>query len=521
MAEVRLKLLVIGNSESDCRLIVEELKRGGHDPDWRGIASAAALREALAEKWDAVISEYVLPGFGALEALRILDEKGSDLPFIVVSGEVGDRDLHAALAAGAGDFVARDDAVRLAAAVSREMRTAAARAERRRLEEQFRHAQRLEAVGRLAGGVAHDFNNLLTIISGYAELLLVGNGIDPAQRGAVEEIRRAALRGGALTHRLLIFSRRQPMAPQTIHINELLVNMERMLRPLIGEDIELVTLPAAAHDTVRVDPGQLEQVLLNLVVNARDAMPQGGKLTIEAADDSVSPARAAATPDLEPGAYVAITVTDTGTGMDAYTRDHIFEPFFTTKAAGKGTGLGLATAYGIVRQSGGAIDVESKIGRGTTMTIRLPFVAAPAGVEQPCETLAQASSGCETILLVEDDVRVRKLIKDMLSQKGYLVLEASRGKSAVRFAEQYDKPIHLAILDVVMPEISGPEVGKQIARLRAETRLLYISGYTDEAILQHGILESGAAFLAKPFPPHALAAKVREVLDAGCRVYTA
>ena len=375
MSGPRLKALLLESSESDCLQLVEHLQQGGYDPQAIRVETAAAFHAAIQEKWDVILSEYLLPRFGALEALRILNEKGSDIPLIVVSSSLSDRQVHAALAAGAGDCVGKNELIRLNAAVARELRAAAARRERRHLEEQFRHSQRLEAIGRLAGGVAHDFNNLLTIISGWAELLLAGDGLHDTQRGAIEEIRKASQRGGALAHRLLAFSRRQPMAPRIVHINEALVAIEKMIRPLVGEDIELVTLAGAHCDTVKIDPGQFEQVILNLVVNARDAMPGGGKLTVEAAEEYVDAARAAAAIDLQPGSYVVVSVTDTGMGMDENTRAHMFEPFFTTKAVGHGTGLGLATAYGIVRQSGGAIAAISDVGCGTTITIHLPRVS--------------------------------------------------------------------------------------------------------------------------------------------------
>ncbi len=513
MPDVPLRALIIESSEFDCLQLAEQLRQGGYALSFQWVDTAERFQEALREKFDVILSEYLLPSFGALEALRILKEKGSDVPFIVVSSSANDRIVHAALTAGAGDVIGRNEPIRLAAALSRELRAAAARRERKHLEEQFRHAQRLEAVGRLAGGVAHDFNNLLTIISGYAELLLVGNSLEETQRAAIEEINRAAQRGGALTHRLLAFSRRQPLATRTVHLNEVLVNMERMLRPLIGEDIELITVPAALEDTIKTDPGQLEHAILNLVVNARDAMPNGGKLTIETGEELVDVDRAAASVDLKPGPYVVLTITDTGVGMGEEIRSHAFEPFYTTKAPGRGTGLGLATAYGIVRQCGGSIALDSEEGAGTTVTIRLPRVVAPAEREQAAGPHEGPVGGCETILLVEDEPRVRKLIYNVLTARGYLVLEASRGAAAVRFAEFYEEPIHLAILDVVMPEMSGPEVGSRLARLRPDTRLLYISGYTDEAIVQHGIVDSGVAFLQKPFLPNVLAAKVREVLD--------
>jgi CheY-like chemotaxis protein len=304
------------------------------------------------------------------------------------------------------------------------------------------------------------------------------------------------------------------MIPRIVHVNELLVGMEKILRRIIGEDIELVAVPGADGDTVKCDPAHLEQVIMNLVVNARDAMPNGGKLAVEAAHESLDEAGLPAGVGLKPGPYVVLSIADTGMGMDAKTLAHLFEPFYTTKAPGKGTGLGLATAYGIVRQSGGDIAVTSAVGRGTTLRIYLPFVVE----REPERSQAQdhsLSRGTETVLLVEDETRVRKLIRDVLAARGYRVLEASRGDAALRIVRNAKDTIHLAILDVVMPEMSGPEVGKQILKLRPGTRVLYISGYADEAILQHGVLESGCAFLPKPFVPDVLAAKVREVLDVG------
>jgi two-component system, cell cycle sensor histidine kinase and response regulator CckA len=519
VVETSLKTLFIQSSALECLELVAHLQHAGYVVAFARVDTPESFQEALRDKWDIILSEYYLPHFGALDALRILAERAVDTPFIVVSSTVSNGDVDAALAAGAGDFVGTGELIRLTAAISREIRAAAARRERRRLEEHFRHGQRLEAVGRLAGGVAHDFNNLLTIVSGYAELLLLGNNLDAAQRSALEEIRRAAQRGGGLTQRLLAFSRRQPMAVRTVHLNELLVNMSRMLHPLIGEHIELTILPGALRDTVRTDPCQLEQVVMNLVVNARDAMPGGGRLVIETGEETLDEGRAATIVGLAPGPYVVLRISDTGVGMSEETRSHAFEPFFTTKPPGKGTGLGLATVYGIVRQSGGSIALDSEPGRGARFVIHLPLAAHQADGDRLLEP-EQAPPGCETILLVEDEGRVRKLIKDVLSAHGYLVIEANQGAAAVRFAECYKQPIHLAILDVVMPGMSGPEVGAEIARHRPETRLLYMSGYADEDIVQHGIETSGAGFLRKPFLPQVLAAKVREVLDR-CLAVTA
>jgi CheY-like chemotaxis protein len=346
-------------------------------------------------------------------------------------------------------------------------------------------------------------------------MLLASRDLKESQRTALEEIRRSAERGGALTHQLLAFSRRQPLEARLVHMNELVLQVEKMLRRLIGEDVELVTIAAAALDAVEADPGRLEQVIMNLVVNARDAMPNGGKLTIETGTVRLSESFTAKQMGVQPGPYVTLSITDTGVGMDEATQSHMFEPFFTTKNPGRGTGLGLATAYGIIRQSGGAIQIFSELGKGTTARIFLPSAsaAAPSAGEK---TAAQVGSltGAETILLVEDEARVRKLIVDVLTSRGYRVLEATRGEEALRLSNTHDGPIHLLVVDVVMPEISGPELVRRIGPTRPGTHVLYISGYTDEAIVHHGIPESGAAFLQKPFLPDALARKVREVLDS-------
>jgi len=372
----------------------------------------------------------------------------------------------------------------------------------------------MEAVGRLAGGVAHDFNNLLTVITGYSDLMLAGRDLTEPQRAALEEIHRSAQRGGQLTHQLLAFSRRQPLEPRIVRVNDLILQMEKMLHRLIGEDVELITIPAASRDSVEADAGRLEQVIMNLVVNARDAMPDGGKLTIETGTVQLSESYSARQLGIQPGQHVTISISDTGVGMDEETQSHLFEPFFTTKGPGRGTGLGLATAYGIIRQSGGAIGIVSQLGKGATARIYLPVAEAKAEAVAEKTTSVEQLTGAETILLVEDEARVRKLIVDILSACGYRVLEATRGNEAVRLAATHKGPIHLAVVDVVMPEMSGPDVVRQIQPGHPDMRVLYISGYTDEAIVHHGILESGAAFLQKPFLPGVLARRVREVLDA-------
>ncbi len=383
--------------------------------------------------------------------------------------------------------------------------------ERQRLEEQLRQAQKMEAIGRLAGGVAHDFNNLLTVINGYSELLLGLLGAREAAHGLVEQVKKAGDRAAVLTRQLLAFSRRQVLTPRVLHLNSIVTDMESMLRRLIGEDIELVTRLDPALRPVKADHGQIEQILMNLAVNARDAMPRGGRLTITTANYQV--ASAADRADLAPGHYAVVSVRDTGCGIDAETRKHLFEPFFTTKGVGKGTGLGLAMVHGIVQQSGGAIDVESEPDTGTAFHIYLPESQDEAATAPGPAAAARAPARPETVLVVEDEPQVRTLLRALLEQDGYTVLEASHGGEAVRMCEQYPRAIHLLITDVIMPELSGRELARQVALLRPETRVLYISGYTGSILVRQELVNADAVCLEKPFAPETLARKVREVLD--------
>jgi len=387
--------------------------------------------------------------------------------------------------------------------------------ERKRAEEQLRQAHKMEAIGQLAGGVAHDFNNLLMAIIGYSELLLARLREGDRLRKHVQEIKKAGERAAALTRQLLAFSRRQVLVPQVLDLNSVVSNVQKMLRRMIGEDIDLLTVPAPDLGQVRADPGQVEQVIMNLAVNARDAMPEGGNLTLETTNVALDESYTRNHIDVLPGRYVMLAVRDTGSGMDAETLSHIFEPFFTTKEEGKGTGLGLATVYGIAKQSGGHIEVSSEPGQGTTFRVYLPRIEAayePAARGAPAEEMPR---GTETVLLVEDDVVVCELLREMLQGSGYTVLEAGGARQALRMGERYaPRPIHLLLADVVMPEMSGPQLADHLARVYPKMKVLYISGYTDAAVARHGKLSTKAPYLQKPFAPEVLARKVREVLDA-------
>jgi len=383
--------------------------------------------------------------------------------------------------------------------------------ERRQLEEQFRQAQKMEAVGRLAGGVAHDFNNLLMVINGYTEVLLDQLDASSDIHSKVQSIQQAADRAATLTRQLLAFSRKQVLELKVIDVNAVIGDMERLLRPLIGENIELVTRLSSDAGRTRADAGQLEQVIMNLVVNAKDSMPEGGRITIRSMNVAVRQ-NIGEHRFIQPGRYAVIAVADTGHGMDRETQSRVFEPFFTTKEKGKGTGLGLSTVYGIVKQSNGYVFAESQIGSGTTFYVYLPRVEESIAELGPAAPPDPEKGGCETVLLVEDEESVRELVRVTLTSRGYKVLEAEHGEAGLRIAEETKGTIDILVTDVVMPGIGGRELAKKILAKRPTTKVLYLSGYTEDAIVTQGGLTAGTAFLQKPFTLQNLAKKVREVL---------
>jgi signal transduction histidine kinase len=384
---------------------------------------------------------------------------------------------------------------------------------RRRLEEQFRQAQKMEAIGTLAGGVAHDFNNLLTVICGYSDLLMRDLASGDPMREPVIEIHRAGARARALIRQLLAFSRQQVLEPKVLDLNAVVADMEKMLRRLIGEDIELVVALDAGLPQVKADPGQLEQVLVNLSVNARDAMPRGGRLCIETRHVTLDPSITDATSGVRAGEYVLLSVSDTGVGMDPGTKARVFEPFFTTKEPGKGSGLGLAIVHGVVTQSGGRVEVESEPSHGATFKIHLPAVTEGPPAGKVVSGPRAPPGGHETILLVEDEAAVRKLASHILASCGYSVLEAANGQEALRVAADHRSPIDLLLSDVVIPHLGGPQLAKQLTAAKPGLKVLFMSGYADAGVLEQGSVGTEHAFVQKPFTPLGLAQKVRDVLD--------
>jgi PAS domain S-box-containing protein len=639
---IPLRVLIVEDSQDDAVLLLRALRRGGYDVFTERVETAPDMKAALDRaEWDAVLSDYTMPRFSALDALAVLKNRSLDIPFIIVSGTIGEETAVNAMKAGAQDFLIKGSLSRLVPALERELRDAHMRRERRQaeealqqseerfrqiaatidevfwtadpnitrmlyispayervwgrsiaslyenprsflesihtddheavladlelqktgqsfdheyrivrpdgavrwiwdrgfpvrdeagqvirfqgvavditerkhMEEQFRQAQKMEAVGRLAGGVAHDFNNLLTIINGYSEMVLHGlESSDPA-RSYLEEIKKAGVQAASLTRQLLAFSRQQVLAPQVLDLNILVTDLEMMLRRLIGEDINLVLVRDSALGRVKADPGQINQIFMNLAINARDAMPQGGKLIIETSNVMLDETYADRHITVPPGRYVMLAISDSGIGMHAEIQTHIFEPFFTTKEKGKGTGLGLAMVYGTIKQTGGFIWVYSEPGRGTTFKIYLPRVEEVGKSVQPSEAQRLSAEGTETILLVEDEETVRALATRILQASGYNVLESMSPEDALQIGERYQESIDLLLTDVVLPRMNGRKVAEHLALMRPGLRVLYMSGYTDNAIVHHGVLEAGIAFLQKPFTPSSLVGKVREVLD--------
>jgi two-component system cell cycle sensor histidine kinase/response regulator CckA len=523
-----LRVLIVDDSPSDAKLVVRELRAGGRSVQYERVDNVTDMRTALVDgaSYNLIICDWSMPSFTAPDALALLKELELDIPFIIVSGTIGEENAVEAMRAGAQDYVLKDRLARLIPAVERELRECKLREAhreseralrvsekgRRESEGQLRQAQKMEAVGRLAGGVAHDFNNVLSVILSYGELMYSELKPGDPMREDVDEIRKAAKRAADITRQLLMFSRQQVLEPRILDLNEVLLGMSRMVRRLLGEDVELVLMTAPTLGHVRVDRGSIEQVVMNLVMNARDAMPTGGKLTMQTADVDLDERYARAHLGMNPGPHVMLALIDTGTGMDKATQARIFEPFFTTKGKDKGTGLGLPTAFGIVQQSGGSLRVYSELGKGTTFKIYLPRELGPLESTPPRSDPATLL-GSETILLVEDEDQVRAVARGILRSHGYEVIEARHGEEALTLAARYGGTIQLLLSDVVMPQMSGPDLAERITLTRPEIKVLFMSGYTDDSIIHHGVLRADVAFLQKPITPDVLTRKVRAVLD--------
>ncbi|NOT22387.1 MAG: response regulator [Nitrospiraceae bacterium] len=516
-----LRLLHLEDDPLDGDLIATTLIEGGIDCQSQLVDTRQAFVAALKERrMDLILADYSIPGFDGMTALTLARQHCPDVPFLFVSATIGEELAIDAMHQGATDYVLKQRLGRLVPSVQRALRELNDRAERRRAEEalrqseeQFRQSQKMEAVGRLAGGIAHDFNNLLTVIMGYSQVLLTELGPNHPLCGKIEETLKASDRAATLIRQLLAFSRKQSLAPKILSLNTAVTSLESLLRRLIGEDIHFISKLDPTNGRLRADQSQLEQVLANLVVNARDAMPKGGTLTIETAQVELTRSPVYHLTPLLPGPYVRLSVSDTGCGMDRKTQTHIFEPFFTTKGEGKGTGLGLSTVFGIVTQCGGAMDVTSRVGHGTRFDLYFPSIEADTHVTAPAQTLVQPQRGTETILLVEDEPSVRTLVRDELRKLGYRVVEAKNGVEACLLATQQAGSFQLLLTDVVMPGMGGRELAQHLSVIKPDLRTLFISGYMDDIGIMAGQEEGMSSFLQKPFTPEVLAHAVRNLLD--------
>jgi len=613
-----LRVLVVEDSPRDAELVAREIRSGGFDLTWKRVDTEAAMKAALnAESWDAVVSDYSMPHFDGLGALRVLQDSGLDIPFIIVSGTIGEETAVAAMQAGAHDYLMKNNIARLVPAIERELRDAASRleyqwtkdrverlarfpsenpnpvlrisalgilehanaaaelilpslgitkiggavnaewqahideaitnaqptniefqaegrtfdatlapvtdhgyvnvythdiTEQRQTEAQFRQAQKMESVGRLAGGVAHDFNNMLQVILGYTELALGKSDPSEPLFADLQEIKNAGARSGDLTRQLLAFAREQPIEPVILNLNDEISKILNMLQRLLREEVVMVWHPGTPLHSVKLDPSQIDQILVNLCVNAQDAIAGDGKIIIETANATLDKTYCAGHIDAVPGDYIVLTVSDTGCGMDRETQEKLFEPFFTTKEVGKGTGLGLPTVYGIVKQNGGFITVYSEPGHGTTFKIHLPKTDAALPDETENDTPPLPEFHGETVLLVEDEPTLRNLYSQFLKVLGYTALTAEDSQEALAMSSKHGSDIHLLLTDVVMPGMNGKELADAIRSSNPSIKVLFMSGYTADIIVDHDVFEQNVAFIAKPFSCNDLARKVHDVL---------
>ena len=507
-----LRVLIVEDSEDDTDLLVMELESGGFDVAHRRVDSAEAMRAALdGEKWDLVISDYSMPDFSGKEAMKILRERSIEAPFIFVSGTIGEDTAIAALKSGAQDYVIKGNLNRLVPAIRRELRDVEERQERKRLEMQVRLLQRFEAIGRLAAGIAHDFNNVIGAIMGWAEIGYTESPAGSLSGKRFLTIQDQAARASNLTRQILAFARRQFLEPKNIDLNALVGESVNLLEKVIGERVHISTVLAPDLESVWADPTQIEQVLTNLCINARDAMPQGGDLRIETARATIAEVGDPLSGFAKPGRYALLSVADTGTGMDSATLEHIFEPFFSTKEVGKGTGLGLATVYGIAKQHNGCVDVASELNKGTTFRVYLPIGVGPAEAREKTAE-GDVKGGTETILMAEDNEGLVEAAREMLQSFGYTVLVARNGTEAVELYELKHELIALVLLDVVMPAMTGPEAYAKMCAIKPDTPVVFTTGYSEDETL---VATTGKrpAILHKPYGRKSLGQTIRTVLD--------
>lgn len=513
-----LRLLHLEDNPVDAELILSTLKEGGIPCQAIRVDRRDTFVAALQEKgFDIILADYSLPGFNGISALALAQQRCPEIPFIFVSATLGEELAIDTMHRGATDYILKQRLGRLVPSLQRAFREMQDRLERKRVEEalrqseqQLRQAQKMEAVGKMAGGLAHDFNNLLTVIMGYAQVLL--GEIPPGHplRSNIEEMQNAGDRAATLIRQLLTFSRKQPSEPKILSIHSVVTNFESMVRRLIGEDLELRIRLSPQDLRIKADPAQIEQVLMNLVINARDAMPKGGSLTIETSIVDLTHPPIYHVRPWVPGSFVKLSVSDTGTGMAPEVLTHIFEPFFTTKEEGKGTGLGLSTVFGIVTQNGGGIDVTSHVEQGSRFDVYFPNIPADCAPAKPEDIPRPTPRGHETILLVEDDTTVRELVRDELKKLGYSVLESRNGLEACLVATRQISNIHLLLTDVVMPGMSGTELAQHLRILKPELKLLFMSGYADDIGI--GSSDPSSDYLPKPFTPELIGQRIRQLL---------
>ncbi|HKP96180.1 MAG TPA: response regulator [Fibrobacteria bacterium] len=518
-----IRVLIVEDSEEDSELIKFELDRGGIEHFNRRVATEAEFSAALeGSKWDVILSDYSLPGFGGLKALQMLKAREIDIPFILISGTIGEDIAVETMKAGAHDYLIKGKLSRLIPIIYREMREFEIRSSHRKIqdvirksEERLRIAQKMEAVGRLAGGIAHNFNNLLTVMSGYNEMALAS--LDPAHalRGDLEQVKDSVAKATFLTRQLLDFSRGKVMAPQPMDLNAAVRETHQMLVPMIRADIEFTLQTEAGQSRIKADPVQIRQIVMNLVLNARDAMPAGGKLQLRTGNAFLKEPFPDFATRFKPGPYVTFTVEDSGIGMDEKTREHVFEPFFTTKEFGKGTGLGLATVYGIVSHCGGQIQVQSQPGKGSTFCVYFPSLEGNISLPPPVPAAKPESGalprGAGSILLAENDDGVRTLVLHVLRRNGYQVLAASNGEEALQLSQECER-IHLLLTDVVMPGMSGMQLANRLSQLHPESKIIFMSGYNVADIESERYANLSLDILEKPFSPERLLRKIQATL---------